>query len=470
VSPELARRAMQDLEDHPPQRSRVPFLTALRAVLDGWAAHAPPSRLTVAFSGGLDSTILLAALRRLDLGLSLRAAHVDHALNPDSARWSEHCAATAAALGVEFVGLRVAVDRASGHGLEAAARDVRYRALQGLLQPAEWLLTAHHADDQLETLLLRMVRGSGVRGLRGIIAFGAFGAGMLARPLLTFTRAELKVEALAAGLTWLEDPSNREARHDRNHLRLSVLPRLLERWPAAARQAERLAAQMHEAESILEAVASDDARPLPAPWCVPRAVLAGLDPARQRNLLRYLTRRAGLGIPGAHKIDELRAALLTSRSESHPLVRWAAGEGRVFRQNLHLLASLPGVSAPDYRAELGRAGWSGPEGVVGFAPARDSIGLPESWLDAGLTLRFRGGGERIRPRGRDHHHSLKHLFQEAGVVPWMRNRIPLLYRGDSLVAVGDLWVSADADAAPVGEPRWRVEWTEHPPAVAPEPR
>lgn len=469
MSPELTRRAMQDLDDDPPRRSPEPFLTALRAVLDGWAAHAPPSRVTVAFSGGLDSTVLLAALRRLDLGAALRAAHVDHGLHPDSARWSEHCAATAAALGVEFVALRVAVDRTSGQGLEAAARDVRYRALQGLLQPAEWLLTAHHADDQLETLLLRMVRGSGVRGLRGIIAFGAFGAGMLARPLLTFTRAELKVEALAAGLTWLEDPSNREARHDRNYLRLNVLPRLLERWPAAARHAERLAAQMHEAESILEAVASEDARQLPAPWCVPRAVLAGLEPARQRNLLRYLTRRAGLGVPSARKIDELRAALLTSRPESHPLVRWAGGQGRVFRQDLHLLAPLPRVSAPEYRVELGRGGWSGPEGVVAFAPAHDGSGLPESWLDGGLTLRFRGGGERIRPRGRDHHHSLKHLFQEAGVVPWMRQRIPLIYRGDSLVAVGDLWVAADADAAPVGEPRWRVEWTEHPPAVAPEP-
>jgi tRNA(Ile)-lysidine synthase len=448
----------------------APFLATLRAVLDGWTAHAPPSRLTVAFSGGIDSTVLLSALRRLDLGTRLRAAHVDHGLHSDSARWSEHCAATAAGLGVEFVGLRVAVNRASGQGLEAAARDVRYQALQGLLQPAEWLLTAHHADDQLETLLLRMVRGSGVRGMRGILAFGEFGAGMLARPLLTFTRAELAAEARAAGLTWLEDPSNREPRHDRNHLRLNVLPELLERWPAAARHAERLAAQMYEAESILEAVASEDARLLPAPWCVPRVVLAGFDTARQRNLLRYLSRRAGLGVPSANKIDELRRALLTSRPESHPLVRWAGGDGRVFRQQLHLLAALPSASAPDYRAELGRGGWSGPEGVVAFAPARDAGGLPESWLERDLTLRFRGGGERFRPRGRDHHRSLKHLFQEAGVVPWMRDRIPLLYRSDALVAIGDMWITADADAAPSDEPRWRVEWTAHAPATAPDPR
>jgi tRNA(Ile)-lysidine synthase len=142
----------------------------------------------------------------------------------------------------------------------------------------------------------------------------------------------------------------------------------------------------------------------------------------------------------------------------------------VFRQQLHLLAALPSASAPDYRAELGRGGWSGPEGVVAFAPARDAGGLPESWLERDLTLRFRGGGERFRPRGRDHHRSLKHLFQEAGVVPWMRDRIPLLYRSDALVAIGDMWITADADAAPSDEPRWRVEWTAHAPATAPDPR
>ena len=461
---------MLDPNPHHPRHEPEPFLTALRGAIDAWASQAPPSRLTVAFSGGLDSTVLLAALRRLDQGVRVRAAHVDHGLHPDAARWSEHCAVTAAALGAEFSSVRVEVDRASGQGLEAASRDVRYRALAGLLEPGEWLLTAHHADDQLETLLLRLLRGSGVRGMRGIIAFGPFGVGALARPLLPFTRAELHAQALAWGLTWLEDPSNREARHDRNHLRLNVLPKLLERWPAAARHAERLAEQMNEAEQMLEAVAAEDARPLEAPWCLPRAVLEGLEPARQRNLLRYLLRRVELGVPSAQKIDELRHALLASRSESHPLLRWPGGEGRVFRQDLHLMAPLPAASAPDYVARLaaGRS-WSGPEGAVALVPADGPDGLPESWLDGGLTLRFRGGGERFRPRGRGHHHSLKDLFQEAGVVPWMRSRMPLLYRGDTLVAVGDLWVAADVEATPVSEPRWRIEWTRHPPVRAPGP-
>jgi len=166
----------------------------------------------------------------------------------------------------------------------------------------------------------------------------------------------------------------------------------------------------------------------------------------------------------------LRTVLLEAHSSSHALVRWPSGEGRVFRDALYLGAPLPPSSPPDRAARIAlRADWTGPEGRLAFVPAADADGLPESWLAEGLTLRFRAGGERFLPRGRPHH-SLKHLFQESGVVPWMRGRVPLLYRADSLVAIGDLWISAAVDVAAAAEPRWRVQWTEHPPVRAPEPR
>jgi len=447
------------------------FAAKVRAVLDGWASQHAPPRMTVAFSGGLDSTVLLATLCRLQPPARIRAAHVDHGLHPHSATWGTHCARVAADYGVELVGVRVAVDRTSGEGLEAAAREARYSALRDLLEPGEWLLTAHHSDDQLETVLLRLLRGTGIRGLRGIIGFGPFGAGWLGRPLLGFTREELRAEASLRKLAWIDDPSNLESRHDRNYLRLHVLPPLRARWPAVAQQAERLAEQASEAEQLLEAVAAEDARALAAPWHVPRAMLAALEPMRQRNLLRHLLRGAGLDTPSARKLDELRRALLDSHAESRTRVRWPSGEGRVYREALHLLAPLPSASPSGYAAPIAAGEtWVGPEGRLTLERARDVDGLPQSWLDRGLTLRFRSGGERFRPRGRDHHHSLKHLFQESGVVPWMRDRVPLLYRGDVLAAIGDLWISADVDAAPASEPRWRVRWTEHPAALAPEPR
>jgi tRNA(Ile)-lysidine synthase len=314
---------------------------ALRATLGGWAAMRQPPRVTVAFSGGLDSTVLLAALCRLELPQPIRAAHVDHGIHPQSAEWSAHCARVAAAFGAAFVAVRVAVDRSAGQGLEAAAREARYRALGELLAPDEWLLTAHHGDDQLETLLLRLLRGTGVRGLRGIIPFAPFGVGSLGRPLLTRTRAELRAQALAWTLSWIEDPSNREPHHDRNYLRLHVLPALLARWPEAANRAERLAEQMGDAERLLDAVAAEDARPLAAPWHVPRALLAALEPARQRNLLRHLLRAVGLAVPSARKLEELRGALLAAHADSHALVGWPGGEGRIFRDALYLGGPLP---------------------------------------------------------------------------------------------------------------------------------
>lgn len=443
-----------------------PFLVELRAAIERWPAPEQPPRFVVAFSGGLDSTVLLAALCRLGAGPRVLAVHVDHGLQPEAAQWAQHCFDVAAALGAEFVAVKVAVERDSPAGLEAAAREARYRALEQHLAPGNVLLTAHHADDQLETVFLRMLRGSGVRGLRGIVSFGPYGAGFLGRPLLGFGRAELEAQARAWSLDWLEDPSNRSLRHDRNFLRHAVLPPLLERWPAAVANVGRLAAQMAEAEEILTAVAAEDARVIAVPSRVPRAALERLGAPRQRNLLRHLLREAGLGVPSALKIDELRSALLDSRAEAHPLVRWNGGEGRVYRRELHLLAPLPQTSTRAMPGVVTRdAAWQGPEGRVALERVQDAPGLPDSWLDAGLALRFREGGEHFRPFERRHAQPLRRWFQEVGVLPWMRDRIPLLYRGEALVAVGDLWLTADVAQAPATEPRWRVRWTDHPPVV-----
>jgi tRNA(Ile)-lysidine synthase len=439
------------------------FLAALARVFLHWESAGPrPS--VVAFSGGVDSSVLLAALCRLGRRESTRAVHVDHALHDDSAFWAEHCAAVAASLDVRFETVRVSVDRASGRGLEAAAREARYRALGEHLGTGEVLLTAHHGDDQLETLLLRLLRGSGVRGMRGIIELANFGAGQLARPLLGFSRATLRAQAEAWQLRWLEDPANANLRHDRNFLRAAVLPRLGERWPAAARMAERLAAQMADAEELLVAMAGEDAGTLDSTRGIERAGVAALSPARQRNLLRFLIRNAGLGAPSAVQLEELRMAWLNARADAQTLVRWPGGEGRVFRQRLYLLAALPPLPKPGYCATIGKATvWSGDAGRVALERVADGPGVPESWVEAGLTLRFRAGGERFQPLGKTHRRPLRNWLQEAGIVPWMRGRIPLLYRDDRLVAVGDFWLAAAVAGAAPGEPCWRVTWTAHAP-------
>jgi tRNA(Ile)-lysidine synthase len=201
---------------------------------------------------------------------------------------------------------------------------------------------------------------------------------------------------------------------------------------------------------------------------VPRAALEALEPPRQRNLLRYLLRAVGLDAPSARKLEELREALLSSSAESHTEIRWPGAEARVYRAALYLSRPLPPASPAGFTARLGLdRPWTGPEGHVELVRARDGRGLPQSWASEGFTLRFRSGSERFQPQGRAHHHSLKDLFQERGVVPWMRARVPLIYRGEDLVAIGDLWQSTAAAAAAASEPRWRVQWTEHPAVHAP---
>lgn len=435
-----------------------PLLVALARKLDEWPRGAG---FAVAFSGGADSTLLLAALARLPAARPLRALHVDHGLHPDSAHWAEQCAATSRTLGVEYVETRVAVDRGSPLGLEAAARTERYRALRELLAADETLLTAHHADDQLETLLLRLLRGTGARGLRGIVEHARFGRGYLGRPLLDFTRAELRTHAERFGLAWIEDPSNRDAAHDRNYLRLHVLPALSARWPAAPRMAQRLARQMAEAGELLAARAAEDARALERLDRVPLGVLRELPASRRNNLLRYLLSELGLSTPNARQLRELVASLDVHRPDAQTRVAWPGAEARIYRSSLYLLAPLPARSAPGTSAPLSRAAaWIGPEGRVELVPT-DGDGLPDTWIDAGVTVRFRAGGERFRPLGRGFGCSLKRWLHDAGIVPWMRARVPLIFRGDRLAAVADL--ALDESAAAPAARRYAVSWTGHPP-------
>ena len=280
----------------------------------------------------------------------MRAAHVDHGLHPQSAAWSAHCAATAAALGAEFVAARVAVDLTAGQGLEAAARDARYRVLGELLGARRMA-----ADGPPRRRSARDRCCCGCCAARASAACAASSRSGRSRAVgwagrCSASRASNCALKRSPGISlWLEDPSNQEPRHDRNYLRLHVLPALLARWPSAIQHAERLAEQMSEAEQLLDAVAAEDARALAAPWHVPRAALAALPPARQRNLLRYLLRAVGVGTPSARKVEELRAALLEARAGSRAIVRWPSGEGRVFREALYLGPPLPPSSPLDLR-------------------------------------------------------------------------------------------------------------------------
>src|SRR6187399_3693926 len=194
----------------------------------------PKPRVVLAFSGGVDSTVLahLLVKQRRKLG-GLRLLHVDHGLQPASAEWSRHCARMARTWRVPFVSLRARIEHQKGESPEAAARDARYELLASAMQPGEVLVTAQHRDDQAETLLLQLLRGAGVSGLAGMPSVAAFGAGLIARPLLHVSRAEIESAARKAHLRWIEDPSNADTRYSRNFVRQRLMPLIREHWPGA---------------------------------------------------------------------------------------------------------------------------------------------------------------------------------------------------------------------------------------------
>ena len=427
------------------------------------------AELCVAFSGGLDSTVLLHALARALVDRAnyrMRAAHVDHQLQPDSGSWSEHCGRVAQSLQIEFVPLVVSVCADPELSPEAAARDARYAALRQILKPNEVLLTAHHADDQLETMLLALMRGAGLRGLSGVPSVQIFGGGWLARPLLEFSRAELEEWARTEQLQWLEDPSNANTGFDRNFLRHRVLPALRERWPAVAQSATRSTAHLREAGRLLDVLAAADLGSIAIGSCLSMTQLAGLAPARRRNVLRHWIRQHGMRVPSTRKLATIERDLLIAREDRLPCVEWDDVEVRRHRGLLYCMRQRPEFEPADplpwnvsqvleLPAQLGR-----------LRAQRDALGgLAAARVRGALQVQFRRGGEELQPAGAAHHRKLKKLLQDAGVLPWWRERVPLIYAGEQLVAVGDLWI-AEEFAARDSEEALRIVWEERPQLMA----
>jgi tRNA(Ile)-lysidine synthase len=430
------------------------FLSSKLADLEAVAGK--PSRYLVAFSGGLDSTVLLHALA--ETAVTTIAVHVDHGLQPDAADWDEHCRQVATDMGVDYRCLTVNVALDSGKGPEAAARDARYRALQAEMGPGDWLLSAHHHEDQAETLLLNLIRGSGPAGIAGIGELRRFDPGWLVRPLLEIERESLLDYAKSKKLAWVEDPSNEDRRFDRNFLRHDVLPLLSSRWPDIASRLNRSARHAREASHLLQELAATDLAALGGrAERLPVEGLSSLSPARQKNLLRHALLRLGLPIPGEVQIQRILDEVLPAREDAQPLVSWPGGEVRRYRSALYLLSQQSDV-LPESLSTRGASVTLGAGlGTLVFENDADR-GLSRDLLERGLQVRFRVGGEAIKPFGHRHTRKLKKLLQDEGVVPWMRERLPLLYAGDELVAVGDLWLAADA----VTEPGVGFRWIDRP--------
>lgn len=396
----------------------------------------------VAFSGGLDSTALLHCLVGVarEAGVRLTALHADHGLSPRSADWRTHCERQCGDWGVECRTARLALDHDDKRGPEGRARDARYAWFRATVGEAAWLFTAHHLGDQAETVIERLARGSGPRGLRGMQPVTRLYGMNVVRPLLDVPREALQAYAEHHRLTWVDDESNEDPAFARNYIRSRVLPVLARRWPDIETALSRTARTMVDAESVLvqtarEDLARGDARTIRGDPSLHIPALQAIDPPRRRNALRHWIHRE-LGVNMAfHHLSHVSRAV-----ERHPEpaggMNWPAVELRVHRDRLYLLAAEtppPVTRCWDLKKDLEIGG-----GITLHARPGRGNGLRAEAGGGDVQVSFRRGGERCRLPGRAHHHTVKQMLQEAGIPPWQRDRLPLIVIDNEVAAIADL--------------------------------
>jgi len=422
-------------------------------------------RLTVALSGGVDSVVLLDLLDRLRGGLdfSLAAVHVNHQLSPHAQDWARFCTALCEARGVPLHVEAVKVKKRGESGLEAAAREARYAVL--LAQPADYVVLAHHLDDQAETVLLNLLRGAGVRGLSGMPlvrgqASGVRGQGeadgappTVLRPLLDVPRAAILAYARQRKLEWIEDESNEDVALTRNFLRSEVLPAIERRFPAYRETMLRASRNLAEASALLDELGGSDLARAVRGGRLDTRYLAGLSQARAKNLLRVFFQSQGAPMPDAIRLQEMLHQLLSAGSGARIEIAWRGFVLRRYRGEVWVESALPAPPAGWSRPWRGESILRLPElgCVLEFVPTQGEGVSLAKLREHPATLRLRGGGERLRVDCRRPCRSLKNLLQEAAMPPWLRDRLPLVYCGEHLVALPGVGIDC-AYQAQQGEP------------------
>jgi len=391
----------------------------------------------VAYSGGMDSHVLLTTIAYAKQALDLKVSviHINHQLSPQSNQWADHCRKISAALSLPFYTHAIQVTHLKETGLEAAAREARYAAFKLVLQPDDVLLTAHHQDDQVETFLLQLFRGAGVKGLSAMPKLKALGQAWHARPFLSHTRAELNQYASQHKLCWIEDESNQNQNLARNYLRATIVPQLVRHWPKASIAVDRSARHCAEMQSLheefmmdlLQDIQEKDSDGLLIPQLLTHSK------SKQRAILRFWIQQQGYPLPSEKKLLTIQQSLLTAQPDRFPLVKWKQTEMRRFRDRAYLMPTLS-----PHEATLSVVWPAGETQLELPGIARFSLieNLPEP-----ITIRFRQGGECLFLPARGNL-SLKNLFQEWGVPTWLRARLPLIFMQEKLVGVGGFHLPA----------------------------
>jgi tRNA(Ile)-lysidine synthase len=404
----------------------------------------PGASLALAYSGGIDSSVLLdlAAANARSRGLHLHAFHVHHGLSPNADAWLAHCEQACAARGIAFAARRIDL-APSGNGVEEAARIQRYAALGDLCREygARWLLTGHHQDDQAETVLLQLLRGSGMAGLSGMDASNNAPSLLgdadliMARPLLQVSRSAIEEYAQVHAIAYIDDESNGDARYARNAVRLQVMPLLAQLFPGFQQRFTRTAGHAQSAQRLLEELGEQDLRQCQQGECLELADVRKFDADRIDNLLRYWFGERGLRMPSSAWLAELRTQLLEAKADAQLCVTHPDCHIRRHRDRVFLTPRRDGQKAPeDIEAQAFK--WTGQQnipfadfgGVLYFDAANaDDTGIDAGWLrEQPLFIRLRSGGERLKLAPNRPTKSVKYHYQAMDIPSWERPYLPIV--------------------------------------------
>jgi len=410
----------------------------------------------VGFSGGADSTALLHALNvvRKQLVTPISAIHVNHGLQAEADLWQSHCESFCQQYAIPLNCLRVDLEHDSGKGVEAEARELRYQAIATQLKPGACLLTAHHADDQAETLLLNLMRGSGVDGLSAMPMSRSFDDAVIQRPLLGFQNSSLRDYLRENDTDWIEDPSNQHLNHDRNFIRLEVIPLLEQRWPEVSKRLLLTSKAMSDTRKLLETLADDYLREnLSHPFVLHIGTQAGTNPELFKLVIRRWLKQSGASSIPVYQLETFCQQVRLANSDHKVSVAWQGWVLRLYKQQLWLhpdrkILPCPLIKWPrdsntiDLGDDIGQLVLAGGKpnhpGDDFSVGARGDLG--ETVIDQGLQ-----------------HKSLKNLFQSTGIPPWLRDCVPLCKLGNDLVAMGD-WCFSQRFAAWMAKSGTRISW------------
>ncbi len=391
----------------------------------------------VALSGGADSVALVRSLASIQdqLPAPIKAIHINHGLQPQAVQWADFCRDLCLELKIPCGIVSVNIEQNTGESLEAAARHARYQAIGYHLGAGEAVLTAHHQNDQAETVLLHLIKGAGVNGLAAMPVWRSYGEGFLFRPLLGFRREQLLDWLAKGGFSWVEDESNNSLDYDRNYLRHEILPRLAVRWPGVVSCLARSARHQSNQAEVNSTLAKKDFATVSERLCGTLAIdkLLALTPVRRNNVLYWWLRNRGLKvIPSQRQLDALYHDLLLAGHHAHPEIKIGEVILRRYQNSVYkipLRECLPIdevlwiLDRPLKLPQLGL--YLEPQSVLRMFDEYDKNTL--------LTIRFREGGERFKPMGSSHSRRLKQLYQKWRVPDWKRDRVGLVYHQEELV-------------------------------------